>query len=127
MSIFTGKASELETLVADVEGEIRDLVSHDVAGPQRQPANDGEMVASDLSSLLQRVSAHSVQEIDLLIDELKMLRERLQHEGERVVDEIVAYANLSHTAMQSAKTISERLTHWREGSDPPRVQRVTLT
>jgi hypothetical protein len=109
MSIFARKAGELEKVVADVEGEIGDLVSRDVAEPRRQPANDGETVASDLGLLLQRVSANSVQEIDWIINDLKMLRERLQREGERMADEIVAYASLSHAAMQSTKTISARL------------------
>ena len=64
MSIFARKACEPETVVADAEGEIGELVSRDIAEPQRQPATDGEAVVSDLDLLLQRVSANSVQEID---------------------------------------------------------------
>ena len=37
MSIFARKASELEKDVADVEEEIDELVSRDVAEPQQQP------------------------------------------------------------------------------------------
>jgi hypothetical protein len=51
-----------------------------------------------------------VQQIDCIISDLKMLRERLQHEGERIANEIVAYASLSQTAFQSTETISARLT-----------------
>jgi hypothetical protein len=105
MSIFAQKACEPETVAADVEGEIGELVSRDVAESQQQPANDGE-----LGSLLQRVSVNSVQQIDCIISDLKMLRERLQHEGERIANEIVAYASLSQTAFQSTETISARLT-----------------
>jgi hypothetical protein len=105
MSIFARKASELEKDVADVEEEIDELVSRDVAEPQQQPANDGE-----LGSLLRRVSANSVQQIDCIINDLKMLRERLQHEGERIANEIIAYASLSQTAIQSTETISASLT-----------------
>ena len=109
MSIFARKACEPETVVADVEGEIGELVGRDIVEPQRKPANDGEAVVSDLDLLLQRVSANSVQEIDWLINELKMLREQLQCEGERIANEIAAYASLSQTAIQTTETILARL------------------
>jgi hypothetical protein len=105
VSIFARKASELEKDAAEVEEEIGELVSRDVVESQQQPANDGE-----LGSLLQRVSANSVQQIDCIINDLKILRERLQHEGERIANEIIAYASLSQTAIQSTETISARLT-----------------
>jgi chemotaxis protein histidine kinase CheA len=113
MSIFKRETTELEK-VEEVEGEIREFVRRDVAKLRQQPANDGEMVANNISSLLQRVSVNSVQEIDRLIGELTMLRERLHHEGERVQREIVEYASLSQAAMQSTKIIAESLTHWRK-------------
>ena len=110
MSIFARKAREPETVVADVEGEIGELVGRDIVEPQRQPASDREAVVSDLDLLLQRVSANSIQEIDWLINELKMLQEQLQCEGERIANEIAAYASLSQTAIQTTETISARLT-----------------
>ena len=110
MSIFARKACEPETVVADVEGEIGELVSRDIAEPQRQPATDGEAVVSDLDLLLQRVSANSVQEIDWIINDLKILQEQLQREDERIANEIAAYASLNQTAIQSTETISARLT-----------------
>jgi hypothetical protein len=103
MSIFARKTGELEK-AAHVEEEIAELVNRDATEPQRQPANDGE-----LDSLLQRVSANSVQQIDCVINDLKILRERLQHEGERIANEIVAYASLSHAAIRSTEAISARL------------------
>ncbi len=114
MSIFRRETTELDK-VHEVEGEIREFVRRDVAGLRRQPADDGEMLANDISSLLQRVSLYSVQEIDRLISELKTLRERLQHEGERVQREIVKYASLSQAAMQSTKIIAESMTNWSSG------------
>jgi hypothetical protein len=107
--LLARKACEREQVVADVKGEIGELVSRDIAEPPRQPANDGEVLVSDLGLLLQRVSANSVQHIDWIINDLKMLRERLQHEGERIANEIVAYASLSHSAIQSTETIWARL------------------
>jgi hypothetical protein len=112
MGIFGRKPSGLERIGEEVEGGIRDLVSRDVAEPRRQIANtDSESVIHNLGMLLQRVSLNSVNEIDDLISELKMLREQLQHDGERMAREIVGYASLSQAAMQSTKILTEGLTN----------------
>jgi hypothetical protein len=107
---------------SEVEGEIREFVRRDVAGLRRQPENDSEMVASNISSLLQRVAGTSVQEIDKLIGELQTLREMLHTEGARVQREIVEYATLSQAAMQSTKIIAESLTHWKKVPDAPSMR-----
>jgi hypothetical protein len=114
MSIFKRETTELEK-IDGVEGEIREFLRSDVAGLRRQ-GNDSEMVANNISSLLQRVAANSTQEVDRLIDELKSLRDRLQHEGDRIEREIVQYAGLSQAAMQSTKIIAESLNHWKRCS-----------
>jgi hypothetical protein len=113
MGIFGRKANGLDRIGAEVEGGIRELVSRDVAEPRRQianHANDSESVINNLGLLLQRVSINSVNEIDELIAELKMLREQLQHDGERMAREIVGYASLSQAAMQSTKILTDSLT-----------------
>jgi hypothetical protein len=121
MSIFNRETTGREQMEAEVEGEIRDFVRRDVAGVRRHPENDGKIVADNISSLLQRVSASSVQEIDRLISELKILRERLHKEGERVQREIVEYASLSQAAMQSTKVIAESLNNWKSVPDRPSI------
>jgi hypothetical protein len=113
MSIFKRETTGPEQVEAEVEGKIPEFVRRDVAGLRRHPENDGTIVADNISSLLQRVSASSVQEIDGLISDLKILRERLHREGERMQREIVEYASLSQAAMQSTKVISEGLSHWK--------------
>jgi len=113
MGIFGRKMNGLDRIGAEVEGGIRELVSRDVAEPRRQIANhgnDSESVINNLGLLLQRVSVNSVNEIDELIAELKMLREQLQHDGERMAREIVGYASLSQAAMQSTKILTDSLT-----------------
>jgi hypothetical protein len=115
MSIFKHETTGPE----QVEGEIREFVRRDVAGLRRRPEHDGKVVADNISLLLQRVSASSVEEIDRLISELKILRERLHHEGERVQREIVEYASLSQAAMQSTKVIAESLSNWKSVPDRP--------
>jgi hypothetical protein len=106
----------------EVEGEIREFVRRDVATLRRQPESDSEMIASNISSLLQRVAGTSVQEIDKLIGELQTLRDRLAEEGARVQREIVEYATLSQAAMQSTKIIAESLTHWKKVPDAPSIR-----
>jgi len=106
----------------EVEGEIREFVRREVAtNPGRQPENESEQVANNLNSVLQRVSSTSVQEIDKLITELQMLRDKLQSEAARVQREIVEYATLSQGALQSTKIIAESLIQWRKAShaSPP--------
>ena len=106
----------------EVEGEIRDFVRRDVATLRRSPESDSEMVASNISTLLQRVARTSVQEIDRLISELQTLRDMLHNEGARVQREIVEYATLSQAAMQSTKIIAESLTHWKKVPDAPSIR-----
>ncbi len=105
-----------------VEGEIREFVRRDVAGLRRQPENDSELVANNISTLLQRVAGTSVQEIDKLISELQTLREMLATEGARVQKEIVEYATLSQAAMQSTRIIAESISHWKKIPDAPSIR-----
>ena len=120
--IKTREPAEDKAGETEVEGEIREFVRRDVATLRRPPESDSEMVASNISSLLQRVSGTSVQEIDKLISELQTLREMLANEGARVQREIVEYATLSQAAMQSTKIIAESLTHWKKVTDAPSMR-----
>ena len=112
----TRDSADLEDSVETaVEGEIREFVRRDVATSlRRQPESDSEMVANNITSLLQRVAGTSVQEIDKLISELQTLRDMLQNEGARVQREIVEYATLSQAALQSTKIIAESLATWKQ-------------
>jgi hypothetical protein len=96
-----------------VEGEIREFVRRDVATLRRSPEADSEVVANNISTLLQRVAGSSVQEIDRLMAELHTLRDLLQAEGARVQREITEYAHLSQSAMHSTKIITESLAKWK--------------
>jgi hypothetical protein len=92
------------------------------AAPPRRPENEGTLIAGNIGSLLQRVSASSLQEIDALISELKVMREKLHEDGRRVHRQIVQYASLSQTAMQSTRAISESLGQWKKmGPVAPRM------
>ena len=99
---------------AEMEGEIREFVRREVDTMPRRPENEGTLIADNISSLLQRVSANSLQEIDALINDLQILRERLHDDGRRVQRQIVQYASLSQAAMQSTKAIADSLGHWKK-------------
>ena len=110
-----------EAAAREVEGQIREFVRRDVVGARRETESESQMVATNISSLLHRVSGSSVQEIDRLIGELKALREILHQEGARVQREIVEYASLSQSAMQSTKIIADTLTRWKKVQDAPTI------
>ena len=78
MSIVTRETTELDK-VHEVDGEIRELVGRDIPSLRRN--SDSDIVANNISSLLQRVAGASVQEIDRLIAELQSLRETSEHRG----------------------------------------------
>ena len=90
-----------------------------VTNPGRQPENESESGTSNVYSLLQRVSATSLQEIDKLIAELESSRDMLQSEAARVQREIVQYSTLSQAARQSTKIITESLTQLKKVPDAP--------
>jgi hypothetical protein len=107
---------------SQVEGEIREFVRRDIATFRRQPESEGEVVANNIGTLLQRVAGTSVKEVDKLILELQTLRDMLQNESARVQREIVEFATLSQAAMQSTKIIAESLTHWKRVPDAPSMR-----
>jgi hypothetical protein len=100
-------AAEVEkSAESEIEGNIRELVRRD-GSAFRHGEGDGEVTASNLSTLLRRVSGTSTREIDNLVGDLQMLREKLHANGERIQRDIVEYASLSQSVMQLTKIISE--------------------
>ena len=98
----------------ELEGEIREFVTRDVvSNVGRRQENESELVAGNINSVLQRVTATSVQEIDALISELESSRDMLHSEAARVQREIVQYSTLIQGALHSTKIIAENLTQWK--------------
>ena len=100
--------------VQEVEADIREFVRRDSLQLRRASEQAGEMFASNVNSLVQRIAGTSVREIDLVLRELESLRDYLHTEGERVQREVAGYAHLSQTAMASTKAIGEGLQEWRK-------------
>ena len=111
MALRKMRTAEHDLAVDELDREIREFVRHEVvANPERQPENESELAASNINSLLQRVSATLLQEIDNLITGLESSRNILQSEATRVQRQIVQYSTLSQAALQSTKIITESLT-----------------
>lgn len=94
--------SDLDRL-EDVTGEIRAFVR------QQEADTDGQTVASNLAELLNRAALSSVQEIDHVMSHLALLREKVAGDAARVQRDLVEYATLAQSALQTTKVISESL------------------
>jgi hypothetical protein len=94
---------------AELEGKIHELVRRD-SNAVRHADGDGEVAADNLGDLLRRVSANSASEIDNLIRELQLVREKLLADGNRVERDIVEYAALSQSVIDMTKIITESMT-----------------
>ena len=101
----------------------REVVRHDFA-PRRRPAEPD--LTGHVGTLMRRVADSSLQDIDDLIARLQRRREQLLAESERVQREIIEYAKLSQTTMQSTKIISESLAHFNKVPDAPRMSELHL-
>jgi hypothetical protein len=104
----------------EIEGSIRDLVRQQ-NGIARQADPVGEQATSELSSLLRQVSLQSTREVDRLIEDLKLLREKLEAQGNRVQRDIVEYASLSQSIVQLTKIVSDGMNHVKRVPDAPTI------
>jgi len=118
-SLERAQVNEGADAFSKLEGEIRQVVRRDATAPRVPQGSDNEL--ADVGSLLQRVSGTSVQEIENLIAELQILRDKLQNEAARVQREIVAYALRIQDAREAISTISESLGFWRNDGDAPKI------
>lgn len=115
-----GPADLDKPAATEIEGNIRELVRRDTT-TIRQADGEGELAANSLSSLLRRVSGNSAREIDNLIGELRILRDKLQADSTRVERDIVEYAALSQSVIQLTKIIAEGVTHVKKVPDAPSI------
>ena len=102
--------------IPEIETDIRAFVRQESSRQQgdressRQPADrETDVVAPNVSHLIQRVAGTSVAEIDRLIAELTQVRDHLAKEGKRVETEIAAFAQTGQAAASSIKDINHTL------------------
>jgi hypothetical protein len=75
------------------------------------PYADG---AVSVNSVIERVSETSVGEIDGLMAELQMLRDRLRSKAQQVQWELTQYAQMSQAATQSTRIIADSLSQLKQ-------------
>src|SRR5262245_46660222 len=102
---------EVEAPFSKLESEIGELSRRGAAAPRLQQENDREL---NVGSLVQNVSGRSAQEVEKLIAELQVLRDKLQNEAARVQREMVGYAVSLQDARKSIETISASLSFWKK-------------
>ena len=115
----SGQPAEHAPASGEFEGEIREFVRKDVAPWRKRPEAPADAPAETMSMLVQRVAGASMSEIDIVIEELRTMRDFLRNEGERVQREIAGYATVSQSAAASMKIISESMSQWRSATGAP--------
>jgi hypothetical protein len=133
MSFFTTRELGKSAEKIRAEGKVREVGRSEFAPRRRRPVNDlaghgGSVMqqrpadnhfAGHVDSLMQQVAASSLQEIDDLIVVLQRRREKLLNESARVHRAVIEYAKLSQSTMQSARIITESLSHLNKVPAPP--------
>jgi hypothetical protein len=109
-----GKSAEMRG-----QGKARELARQDFTPRARRPADPD--ISGHVGTLVNRVAERSVQEIDELIFKLRQRREQLISESERVQREIIEYAALTQSMMESTKVISESLAQFKRAPDALRM------
>src|SRR6516164_1071827 len=129
MAFFTGRSelgkspqTQLRTQ-GGAQEQVRKSVRDDVATRQRPADND---LTGDVVRPLQRAIAISLREIDDLIVKLGRRREELLGETARMQSEIIEYARLNQSTIDSTKIITERLANFRKASDADSVREPTI-
>ena len=99
--------------VPDVDGpsledQIREFVRKDNP-PIHEPMETSESAVNGMCSLIQRVAATSLGEIDDMIVVLQQLRVFLVSEGERVQRELADYGKLTMATLRSSRIVTDSL------------------
>src|SRR5262249_10319527 len=119
MGYFTARERNALGKSVDERAETRqrEFAREDFA-PRRRPANP------EISSLVQQVSDGSVQKIDAVIAELQQRREAILGESMRMCREILAYAKLNQSTMDSTRVITESLASLAKVPDAPAMSEL---
>jgi hypothetical protein len=102
-------AAATQASATQIEGQLDKLIRRDVATLRKpqQISDDGDAGVSRVCSVIGRISAASVKEIEKLVAELQNLRDFVQSESQRVQREITDYAQLTESSTSSTKIMLE--------------------
>jgi hypothetical protein len=103
---------------AAVEGEIRDLGRAEALSPSKPPVTTEELGNDSIAPLIQKFVAPSIAELEKLIIESQEARSYLQSESERIRSETDRYIQLTQTASESVRIISDAIRDWRKAGHP---------
>ena len=107
-----GKSDDKRT-----QTKLREL-AHDDFAPRRRSTN------TDIGSMVQQVSDGTVRTIDTVIAELQHRREAILGESQRMHQEIVAYAKLNQSTVDSTRIISDSLANLAKLPDTPTMSEL---
>ena len=120
-------AMEPETMTSPVAAMInapdtvREPLPAQAISPPTAPAEAAAELGSDgFAALIHKIGAPSISELDKMIGDLQEARSYLQAEGERIEREAVGYTELSQTALESVRIISDTVSEWRKAGHPVR-------
>jgi hypothetical protein len=139
MGFFTQRDPPEPNRPTVVEGKFREFAGRSYNPSRRAPAHDApprdepsqsyapqsraekDRVNGNADRLLGQMTSDAIKQIDRLLVELQAHRQRLLSEAARVQKDLVEYATLSQSTMQSTKIITGSLTHWNRNRDAPGV------
>jgi hypothetical protein len=123
----TMNAMEPETIMSPVEAmmnapeTVREPLPVQGMSPPTAPVGPAAELGSDgFAALIYKIGAPTISELDKMIGELQEARSYLQAEGERIEREAVGYTELSQTALESVRIISDTVSEWRKAGHPVR-------
>jgi hypothetical protein len=103
-----------------LEAEIRELAPKD-GSHTSQIDNNVQLATNNLDALMRRISLTSTREIDRLISELKVLRDKINTDGDRIERQLADYAEFNQSVIQLTNIISDGLTHLKKVSVLPKA------
>jgi hypothetical protein len=82
------------------------------AGKQdASPTAKGDLTPGSLSRFLHGISTSSCGEIDTLIGDLRVLREKLVGDGDRIERDLVEFATLNQSVIKLTEVVMDSVTH----------------
>src|SRR5262245_42726451 len=103
----------------EIKQEICELAHAERSAPAETDA--------EIATLIQKVEATSIAEIDRLLAELEDAKNHLQSEEKRIEQEVARYTNLTQMTSLTAKIISDAVSQWHPARNQPKSNPPEVT
>ena len=110
----TAKSTEL--MRSNKPAEIEEVVWN---VKNQRTARQPEDIGKQATTLVRQISLASTSELDRLTNDLTDLRKKLENRSRRIQNDIVEYAQLSQSAVQLTKIVSDSVAHVKRTSHAP--------